>query len=301
MESIAGDVYTAEFTFAGYTVEDQAFCELYLLLKLWLSRLIGSAVLVTNTSSFSYDITSEGYEGLLGLGPNSGSIISEKIGKSTGASALNRIFTQNSSSDNYITFSLSRLNDPNGNVPGELTISEVIPDYSSITSMPQLEVVKVPGLTDEDQHWAMYTDVNGITGPDGSVIAVSSIVPKAPKGQLVAVLDSGFTLPQVPRAVADAIYGRVQGAVWDDTNLFWTVPCAQMLNVSFSFGGQTYPVHPLDTVSSDFDLPNSNGQPMCVGTVRIFIFIFEHLAVLMGNHDSSNPSHLHSVYWVNTT
>jgi hypothetical protein len=45
-----------------------------------------------------------------------------------------------------------------------------------------------------DQHWQALTDKDkGIIGPDGQVIQVSSIVPKAPKGQLVTVFDSGFT------------------------------------------------------------------------------------------------------------
>ena len=45
-----------------------------------------------------------------------------------------------------------------------------------------------------DQHWQALTDKDkGIVGPDGQVIQVSSIVPKAPDGQLVTVFDSGFT------------------------------------------------------------------------------------------------------------
>lgn len=64
--------------------------------------------------------------------------------------------------------------------------------------MPKLDVVKVPGLTDEDQHWSVYTDKDvGLVGPDGNPIVVDSIVPKAPDGQMVVVFDSGFTLPQV--------------------------------------------------------------------------------------------------------
>ena len=43
-----------------------------------------------------------------------------------------------------------------------------------------------------DQHWQALTDKNnGITGPDGLPIRLKSIVPKAPSGQFVAVIDSG--------------------------------------------------------------------------------------------------------------
>lgn len=78
-----------------------------------------------------------------------------------------------------------------------------------------------------------------IIGPDGKQIKKKSIVDDTPKGELVSVLDSGFTLPQVPRSVSDAIYGRVQGAEYDSKNGWWLVPCSQELNISFVLGGQT--------------------------------------------------------------
>lgn len=72
---------------------------------------------------------------------------------------------------------------------------------------------------------------------------------------------------QVPRSVSDAIYGRVQGAEWNTANQLWTIPCTQLLNISFMIGGQNYPIHPLDVSSSDFGLTDSNGNPVCAGTV----------------------------------
>jgi hypothetical protein len=41
--------------------------------------------------------------------------------------------------------------------------------------------------------------------------------------------------------MSDAIYGRVQGAVYDSKNEWWTVPCGQMINLTFSFGGKAFP------------------------------------------------------------
>jgi len=44
-----------------------------------------------------------------------------------------------------------------------------------------------------DQHWQALTDDNiGIIGPDGNPVVLDSIVPGAPKGQFVAVIDSGY-------------------------------------------------------------------------------------------------------------
>ncbi|KII90941.1 hypothetical protein PLICRDRAFT_107217 [Plicaturopsis crispa FD-325 SS-3] len=258
-----GNIHKAQLQFDNYTVDDQAF------------------LLVTNASSFSTDIGSQGYEGLVGLGPNSGSLIQQKVGDASGDNMLNRIFQQNKTSQNYITFLLSRNSDPGQTFTGQFTVSELVPGYENVTTMSKLSIEEVPGLTSSDQHWQILTDKDGIIGPDGKVIDVSSIVPKAPSKQLVVVLDSGFTLPQVPRAVSDAIYGRVQGAQWSDTDQLWTVPCAQMLNISFKFGGVTYPVHPLDTVSDDFNEKDSNGNHVCVGAFQPITSAFS----LLGEYD----------------
>jgi len=260
----SGDVHTAVAEFAGFQVQDQAF------------------LLVTNTSTFSSDIHTQGYDGLLGLGPNKASVIEKKLSGNTGDTTLQHIFESNKSSQNYITFLLNRQNDPGEAFTGQLTISEVIPGFENVTSMPKLDVDKVNRLLQGDQHWQAFTDTGvGIIGPDGQPIVVDSIVPGAPSGQLVAVFDSGFTFSQVSRAVSDAIYGRVQGAVYDTRNEYWTVPCGQYLNISFGFGGLRYPIHPLDTVDDNFGQVDANGNHICVGAFQPITSAFS----LLGNYD----------------
>lgn len=224
-------------------------------------------VLVSNTSSFSTNISSAGYEGLIGLGPNTGSVILDKLGDDSGDSVLNRIFSQNTTTANFLSLLLDRQHGGNQSFTGQLTISEVVPGFEAILNTTKLEVDKVHKLTDADQHWQAYTDANGMIGPDGKVISVDSIVPSAPDNQLVAVFDSGYTLPQVPRSMSDAIYGCVQGAVYSEASGVWTVPCSQEINLSFMFGGQEIPIHPLDVASSDFNMVDATGAPVCVGTV----------------------------------
>lgn len=173
---------------------------------------------------------------------------------------------------------LNRNGDPGSQITGQFSISSIVPGFENIMNQPQLPVEKVYELTDKDQHWQVLTDKDvGIIGPDGQPIQYSSIVPKAPSGQLVAVLDSGFTLPQVPRSVSDAIYGRVQGAEWSPSSQAWLVPCGQLINVTLNFGGISYPVHPLDVSSTDFGVTFSNGSPACLGTVSHFKSSFSHL------------------------
>lgn len=224
---------------------------------------------VLDTSTFSLNIQAQGFSGLIGLGPNSGSKIYDDLSGSTGYSVLNRIFVENNVSSPSITFFLDRANGTAVSNNGMLTIDEVLPQFSNITSYTKLMVDKVHRLTDADQHWQVLTDTNGVIGPDGNTVTLDSIVPSAPNGQLVAVLDTGFTLTQVPRYVSDAIYGRVPGAVYDTKNQYWTVPCDSLINVSFEFGGVQIPIHPLDTVMSEFNYKNANGTSACVGSVRL--------------------------------
>ncbi|KAG6829511.1 hypothetical protein H0H92_004313 [Tricholoma furcatifolium] len=226
--------------------------------------------------------SAEGYDGLLGLGPNEGSVIYKKLSGDTGDNTLTNIFQQNSGDPPYITILLDRTNAPAENFTGQLTISETVEGFSSVTSMPLLDVETVNKLLSSDQHWQAITDKDvGIIGPDGNPIQVDSIVPSAPDGTYVAVFDSGFTFSQVPRDVSDAIYGRVQGAVFDSTNQYWTVPCGQYLNISIGFGGVNYPVHPLDTVDDNFGITDSAGNRVCIGAFQPITSAFS----LLGHYD----------------
>jgi hypothetical protein len=52
-------------------------------------------VYVKDTSTFSQDIVTQGYDGLIGLGPNSGSVVQKELDQdAAGDSPLNRIFSQ---------------------------------------------------------------------------------------------------------------------------------------------------------------------------------------------------------------
>jgi hypothetical protein len=205
----------------------------------------------------------------MGLGPNTGSAIRQSLDKKpAGDTVLNRIFQQNLTTDNFVSILLNRQGDPGEPFTGQITISELVTGFENITNTPKLPVEMVYKITDQNQHWQILTDKDAaIVGPDGQVIPTKSMVPRAPDGQLVAVLDSGFTFSQVPRAVSDAIYGRVQGAVYDTQDEIWMIPCDQYLAISFNFGGVNFPVHPLDTVSNDFGVLGPNGSPICLGTV----------------------------------
>ncbi|KAF8630946.1 hypothetical protein AX17_005303 [Amanita inopinata Kibby_2008] len=264
----SGNVHATRVGFGNYTLDNQAF------------------LLVEDTSTFTSDIHGQGYDGLFGLGNNDGSVVHKKIEGTAGDTFLARVFEQNKQSNNYITFLLDRKYDPNQAFKGQLTISEVVSGFENIINMPKLDVDKVNRLLKGDQHWQALTDKDtGIIGPDGQPIKIDSIVANAPKGQLVAVFDSGFTFSQVPRDVADAIYGRVQGAVYNTKTQYWTVPCGQYLNLTINFGGVSYPIHPLDSVDDSFHIFDDNGNRVCIGTfqpITSAFSLFGHYDMILG-------------------
>jgi hypothetical protein len=219
----------------------------------------------------------------MGLGFDDGSVVRGIVGDGPGDTPLSRIFQQNRTTQNFVSILLDRLNDPTDTVTGQITISEFASGFESIASQPKLDVKDV-FFDAANQHWAVYIDENGVIGPDGNAISMTSIVPHVTGGKLVAVLDSGFTFSQVPRTMADAIYGRVQGANYSQENGLWLVPCTQELNISFTFAGVDMPVHPLDVVSSDFDLGS-----YCTGTVSVSPVHSELSCIDEYRRHSSNP------------
>lgn len=101
-------------------------------------------MLVNDTSTFSEDPTVQlGYDGLLGIGPNSGSVVRKKLGNGAGDTFLQRVFEGNKSTENYITILLNRVKDPGQNYTGQFTIAELLPGFEKITTMPKLDVEKV--------------------------------------------------------------------------------------------------------------------------------------------------------------
>ncbi|TFK52405.1 acid protease [Heliocybe sulcata] len=243
--SIKGPVEIATLEFAGYTVTNQAF-------------------ILAPPSSENPSGT-----GLIGLGPNNGSRVFETLGEAAkGDAVLDHLFRQNTSTPNFLSVLLGRSDDPSDPLPGDLSVGEVLPGYEKITSQPKLPVSRVSIYDTGDQHWQTMLDADGIIGSDGKTISVTTGVNTTsnPK-QLTAVFDTGFTLPQVPAAVAKGIYEPVSGALLQNITglgLSWTVPCTAEINATFKFGGVSFPIHPLD-LSMTGALTNPN---LCLGTFQ---------------------------------
>lgn len=122
------------------------------------------------------------------------------LGNGSGDPPLDRIFQLDKSTPNYITVLLGRADDPKDPIQGNLTIGEVLPGYSNLTSQPKLNVTVLPNTEAVGQHWQTLLDADGIIGPNGRVVDVTTGVASTSNDkQLTVVFDTGYTLAQVPR------------------------------------------------------------------------------------------------------
>jgi hypothetical protein len=191
---------------------------------------------------------------------------------SAGDPPIDRIFSQDTSIPNFISVLLSRPNDTRETYTGELTISEILPEFQSISNQPKVPVSVLQSSLTTDQHFSVLLDSDGIIGPDGKAITTTSNASNAPShdpSQLQVVFDTGFSLPQVPGYVANATYSGAKGAQLVNVSAaggdVWVVDCTAEINVTFKIGGQSYPIHPLDVTRELV----SDGETTCYGTVRV--------------------------------
>jgi hypothetical protein len=103
----------------------------------------------------------------------------------------------------------------------------------------------------------------------------------------------------LPRYIANAIYGRIPGAQLanrTDYGQIWQLPCDKEVNVTFIFGGKHIPIHPLDTnlqvfpfsrillywgdIVSDWNVTDNNGNHVCLGAVRRIRFFSVQILIV---------------------
>ena len=232
--------------------------------------------------------------GLIGLGPSSSSQIFATLNGSPGDPPLDNVFRLDTSIPNFITVLLNRQNDTAEQYTGEFTISEILPQFQNVSSQTKVPVTVLQSSISGDQHFSLLLDSNGVIGPDGNAITITSNASYAPthdQHQLQVVLDTGFSLPQFPESVSlrifslfpfddecvtcnryivDTIYSGISGAHKENLSAFdgevWVLDCKSEVNASIKIGGQTYPIHPLDLSQKGVD---DSGNEICFGTVCV--------------------------------
>ncbi|KAG8853834.1 hypothetical protein FRB96_007974 [Tulasnella sp. 330] len=80
--------------------------------------------------------------------------------------------------------------------------------------------------------------------------------------------------------LANAIYNKVPGAIFNTSSSQWTIPCKHELNLTFVFGGQKIYIHPLDLSAPGSAIGNPeldpvNGVAMCYGLVMRDVYILQ--------------------------
>ena len=138
------------------------------------------------------------FKGILGLGPSHRSrVLMASMNTKSQINAqpvLERIFSEHRTTLNYMTVLLGRSTDPMNVVHGAMTVNELLLGYEAIANEPKLKIAQA--RIHSSPHWQISLDKDGILGSDGNPLHFQS-----EKTRYIAVLDTGFTLPQVPEYV----------------------------------------------------------------------------------------------------
>ncbi|KAF7793504.1 hypothetical protein EIP86_004616 [Pleurotus ostreatoroseus] len=234
---VNGTIAFANMSFGPYEVPNQA---------------ILNATVATNFDA----IFSSNIFGIMGLSFDIASTVfvetATVLNNTSGLTFLTNVFQQNTSAPNLFTVLLGRSYDKDGPEEGAFTIGEYVDGFESVAQ--QTKLFRTPAQTvnvTTQPRWSVQMDSMTVNGKQFQFNASS--VPEADPGKQVAVLDTGFTFSQLPPAAVDFIYSSIEGATFNQTTGKWTVPCECTTNLSFEFGNQSVPIHPLDitTVTTD--------------------------------------------------
>ncbi|KAJ7222427.1 aspartic peptidase domain-containing protein [Mycena pura] len=275
---VTGDIGVGEFQMAQYTIPFQGTLDLYLIAPAADPLLYIAFLNVDEAASAEDADFDDGIFGLLGLGfntPGSSGVndaVQEAYGKNAdwGQSVLANIFDQNPGGADYIGIALSRTGDQEETADASLTIAEYDSNYQAVANAPKV-------LQNPVNSGAWTVTLDGLS-VNGKKISWPSTMEEAPPGKNIVHLDTGTTNIMVPFDQQQAIYSAIPGAVFSPDSYIpipkfsttydvWVVPCNATPNVVASFGGQDYPIHPLDV--TDIEVITSpdgtTNYTVCVG------------------------------------
>jgi hypothetical protein len=194
---VEGTINLAQVEFAGYVIPQQAFCGLNIMFMVPQTK--NDVLVVQADTRLSRNLP---LDGMIGLGPDINSNNFRVLAGPAGSSPLANILKQNASTPNILTLALGRqdgaFTDP---MQGTLTIGEIIPGMEAVTNQPKLTVV--PESTPRGRlspHWSILLDKDGVK-VNGKTVTLPKSVDNdtTTPDQLLFVLDSGFSLPPVPK------------------------------------------------------------------------------------------------------
>ncbi|KAM5542840.1 hypothetical protein V8D89_003504 [Ganoderma adspersum] len=252
---VEGKINFADLKIGELTVERQAFVHV-----------------VADADVHGFDL--KGYDGILGMAFDVGAIHAKvqhewglEAADALALSPMTALFAQEPALPNSFDVQLLRpATELADTADGLLVISAHAVGFEHVADAPRLPRAA-------PQHWSVAMDAMLINGQ--SFAFNQSTVAGVPAGKVVAALDTGSSYPTLPTAAIAAIYGSVPGAVYDDTSDLWLLPCDSSPNVTFVFGGQQFPVHPLDltfpvTATLSINEKWNNEITGCINTFQSF-------------------------------
>ncbi len=144
-----------------------------------------------------------------------------------GRAPITSLFAQNPSFPNNFDVKLGRTSELEDIADGTFLISAHEAGFESVVDAPQLPRI-------DSSHWSIVMDAMNVNGKPFAFNR--SRITGAPKGTVVAALDTGFSFPPLPAPAVDAIYSSIPGAEFDEQSGMWIVPCTAATNLSFVFG-----------------------------------------------------------------
>ncbi|KAG9094398.1 hypothetical protein FRC07_011307 [Ceratobasidium sp. 392] len=230
--SVSGYVSQLTMGFAGYTVQNQ------------------SILLINDEEQMSL-IEGNLTNGLLGLGFDTLSSIAGAVaqtgpGQTWGRTLLSNIFISDPTTPNHIAFRLDRTDDGNNTDVGAFDIGTFAAGLEAINNTAEIPIFS--SSTQQNLYWNILVDGVTLNGKAQTLkTTVTGGGQSPPAGKVSAVLDTGYSLPQLSPELANAIYSAMGGVLWNDgTNTTYAVPCMAEAQLAFSMGGQTIHIHPLD-------------------------------------------------------
>ncbi|KAI0634470.1 aspartic peptidase domain-containing protein [Trametes polyzona] len=162
---------------------------------------------------------------------------------------------------------------------GVVTISEVLPNMSGILDAPKIDSVT-------EGKWTVAMDgvyVNGefLDGDSDFAEVYRSTGMLVPAGNTIATFDTGTSYIRAPPLYAHRIYKDLPGAellAEDDVPpgrglVIYEVPCDTKINITWTFGGTLFPMHPVDAIDI-IELPQDDSNAPSPGYIGPHAFVF---------------------------
>ncbi|TEB26822.1 acid protease [Coprinellus micaceus] len=244
---VRGTIATAPFQMGSFNVSRQAFLHA-----------------TYGTVGGIYEL---GLDGVLGLSfdftsasPINRAVKARDPNATWAASPLKNILDSDPGRPNFVAIDLARTDDLEGTTGGSFAIGEYDEQWRDIANATK--------LTQFPKGAERWTTVLGGILVDGNRVNVTGRLVRG--GGIATLLDTGDPSGVLPERIRDGIYSRIPGAVSivQRNAKSWIVPCNSTAIVEFEFGGQKFPMHPLDlSFISDPITAGGKQYTACVGTI----------------------------------